>query len=114
MNGRMILAHRFAYEYFIGSIPESMVIMHLCNNPGCVNPTHLQVGTQAENIAHCIANGRLARGERNGAAKLTTENVVHIRTAYGKLSQRELAEAMGVDPSTISHIVRRKKWAHLR
>jgi hypothetical protein len=114
VNGRMVLAHRWAYEHYMGAIPEGMVLMHTCNNPGCVNPAHLRAGTQAENIAHCSASGRRARGERNGAAKMTAEDVIYIRIAYGRLSQRELAEAMGVDPSTISHIVRRKKWAHLR
>jgi HNH endonuclease len=113
VNGKMVLAHRLAYIHFIGEIPEGMVIMHTCNNPGCVNPVHLCVGTQAENIAHCIASGRRAKGERNGAAKLTTADVVYIRTAYGKFSQQELAEAKGVDPSMVSRIVRGKKWAHV-
>jgi hypothetical protein len=74
VNGRMVLAHRVAYTFFIGEIPEGMVIMHLCNNPGCVNPVHLRIGTQAENIAYCIASGRRAKGERNGAAKLGCPN----------------------------------------
>jgi hypothetical protein len=81
VNGRMVLAHRLAYTYFIGEIPEGMVLLHTCNNPGCVNPEHLRVGTQAENVAHCIASGRRARGERYGFAKLTMEDVVLIRTA---------------------------------
>jgi hypothetical protein len=71
------------------------------------------IGTQAENIAHCIASGRRARGERNGAAKLTTADVVHIRTAYGQFSQQELADATGVDQSMVSRIIRGEKWAHV-
>jgi hypothetical protein len=92
-----------------------MVLLHTCNNPGCVNPEHLRVGTQAENVAHCIASGRRARGERYGFAKLTMEDVVLIRTAYtsGKFSQRELAEAAGVSQSMVSRIVRGKKWEHV-
>ena len=113
VNGRMILAHRLTYTHFIGEIPEGMVIMHTCNNPGCVNPGHLRIGTQAENIAYCIASGRRAKGERNGAVKLTTTDIVYIRTSYGKLSQRELAETVGVDPSMVSRIIRGEKWAHV-
>ncbi len=115
VQGKMVLAHRLAYTHFIGEIPAGIVLLHACNNPGCVNPEHLRRGTQAENIAHCIASGRRARGERNGFAKLTTEDVTLIRTGYasGNFSQRELAETVGVSQSMISRIVRGKKWGHV-
>ena len=115
VNGTMVLAHRLAYAHFIGEIPAGMVILHRCNNPGCVNPDHLRVGTQGENIAHCIASGRRAKGERNGAAKLTTQEVIRIRTDYasGKIYQWELAEQAGVNQSMVSRIVRREKWTNV-
>ncbi len=60
IKGKSIGAHRVAYEFFIGAIPKGMVVMHKCDNPRCVNPEHLQIGTQKQNIHDMISKGRKA------------------------------------------------------
>lgn len=54
----MVLAHRWAYESFIGPIPDGLYVLHHCDNPGCVNPNHLFTGTQADNVRDCEQKGR--------------------------------------------------------
>lgn len=63
-RGRAVLAHRWAYENFVGPIPSGLYILHHCDNPPCVNPDHLFVGTQADNVADCIRKGRHAKMPR--------------------------------------------------
>ena len=82
LNGKMILAHRFAYEDINKKkIEEGMCILHSCDNPKCVNPAHLREGTYLDNITDMINKNRQAitRGERNGNCKLTELQVVEIR-----------------------------------
>ncbi len=109
-------AHRFAYEMENGPIPEGMYVLHSCDNPGCVNPEHLRVGSQKENMDDRRVRGRDAdrRGERNGGAKLTDSAVVEIRRLYkeGEM-QKDLAERFGVANQLISRIVNRKCWVHV-
>ena len=56
-------AHVASYRLFVGPIPKGKLVMHDCNNRSCVNPKHLLIGTQADNMAHCIKSGRTAKGE---------------------------------------------------
>lgn len=109
-------AHRVGYELFVGSIPPGMVLLHRCDNRLCVNPSHLELGTVAENQKDMAAKGRgsggRARGERNGLAKLTAEDVRIIRAELRRGAlQRELAERYGVDQTNISAIKLGKTWA---
>ena len=60
-NGRTRMAHHVSWEMFVGLVPEGLVVMHRCDVPLCVNPAHLAVGTQSENILDCVAKGRHAR-----------------------------------------------------
>src|SRR5574343_1097240 len=57
-RGRLILAHRWSYERFVGPVPQGLYVLHRCDNPGCVNPDHLFVGTQQDNVDDCIRKGR--------------------------------------------------------
>jgi hypothetical protein len=78
-HGTLVLAHRYAYEEFVGAIPAGMVVMHTCDNPPCVNPDHLAVGTQSDNLRDMARKGRHARpfAARTHCAnghEFTTEN----------------------------------------
>ena len=116
-EGRTVSAHRFAYELYVGPIPDGLHVCHTCDIPSCVNPDHLWLGTNQENTQDKVDKGRLviSRGEAHGGAKLTTFDVCLIRELVAKkeLTQREAARSWGVHPVTISEICRRKKWAHV-
>lgn len=83
--------------------------MHSCDNPGCVNPAHLSIGTMADNIKDAARKGRMARGERHYASKLTEDKVREIRT--NGMGRNAAARHFGVCWMTITHIRQRKKWA---
>jgi len=113
--GKMLKAHRVAYELFVGKIPDGLFVCHSCDNPGCVNPTHLFLGTHQDNMNDMSRKGRgtKAKGEKHGMAKLTESQVREIRQLYGKYNQRKLAEMFGVDQATISYIINNKLWTHV-
>jgi len=67
---KLIYGHRFSYEHFIRKIPAGLLICHKCDNPGCVNPHHFFVGTQADNVNDCIKKGRQLRDENGRVIKL--------------------------------------------
>jgi predicted XRE-type DNA-binding protein len=114
VKGRRVGAHRVAYELAIGPSPEGMCVCHNCDNPSCVNPAHLFLGTQADNMADKVSKGRLrcGRGETQGSAKLTQAKVDEIRELYAgrQFTQSALARAFGVSQMHISDIVRGKCW----
>jgi DNA invertase Pin-like site-specific DNA recombinase len=96
-----------------------MKVLHHCDTRNCINPEHLFLGTQADNIADMDAKGRRYRGSinvgsRNGGAKLGEDEVLEIRrlvsagTTYGDLARR-----FGVSLTAISKVVLRKKWKHI-
>ncbi|EOE4442018.1 HNH endonuclease [Enterobacter hormaechei] len=118
VNGKTvsIKLHRKAYCEDRGVSLESikgMVILHKCDNPRCINPKHLELGTQLDNVRDMELKGRAKHvtGEQNGAAKLTPEDVFAIRSS--PLSNRKIAAVYGLSPSYISSIRLRKKWKHL-
>jgi hypothetical protein len=108
-------AHRVVYEQETGPIPAGMSVLHRCDNPICVNPNHLFLGTQAENVQDCIKKGRNNRGERNGMAKLNAELVSEIRKAYeeGIGGYMKLGKRFGLPSGTIRNVIKRKRWSHL-
>lgn len=117
-NGRNVYAHRHAWAIKNGrSVPRGLCVLHKCDNPPCVNPDHLFLGTQKENMADMKKKGRGrggASGERNGSAKLRTEDVIRIREAmlFGAKGT-DLAKVYGVDSSIIYDIRDRVIWSHV-
>lgn len=114
-RGGPISAYRFAWELFNGPIPDDTpFVCHHCDNPSCVNPSHLFLGTQADNMADCKAKGRIAVGDRLPQSKLTPEDVRTIREWYpAGWTQQDLAEAFGVGQSQISNLLTGKTWSHV-
>ena len=112
-HGRMRLAHRVSFEVFCAPIPAGMYVLHCCDNPSCVNPDHLFLGTHADNMADKVSKGRQVAfpGASNGSSKLTASDVLAIREAA--CTQRDIAKTFGVSVSLISQIRSRKLWNHL-
>ena len=94
------------------TIPEGLILRHKCTNKNCVNPEHLETGTQAENCADKVRDGTDARGEKCHLAKLTSKQVLEIR-ARAEENCIELAKEYGISPNTISKIITRRTWKHL-
>ena len=113
-NYKIMKIHRYIWEECFGNIPQKMCVCHKCDNPGCINPEHLFLGTIQENNIDKIKKGRQIRGEKIGAAKLKKTNVIQIRKEYVLgLSQKELSKKYNVHKSTIHGIVTMKTWKHL-
>lgn len=114
-GGKPIRAHRLAWELTNGPVPPGLHVLHRCDNPPCCNPNHLFLGTHQENHADMVAKRRHAHGEKDGRAILRAPQVITIRALYatGRWTQAALAEAYGVDRSTIGYIIRRRLWRHV-
>lgn len=136
--GKSWRVHRLSYHLTHGGIPSGLNVCHKCDNPSCINPDHLFVGTQSDNLLDCSRKGRngvlthpekIARGERNGSktmphrvlrgenvatAKLTEAAVRWIIANKGKTIQRDMAAMFGVSCRTIQNIHQGTFWKHLR
>jgi len=110
-HGRTQSAHRISYELYNGDIPKGMLVLHECDNPSCVNPAHLFIGTQKENMDDMSSKERSLAGEKHPSSKLTAEQVIEIRLS--DLSQKKLAKKFNTSQARISQIIRRVAWAHI-
>ena len=110
-----VRAHRLAYEMTLGSVPEGMWVLHRCDNPPCVNPEHLFLGTVRDNVDDSVRKGRHTRGSRNGTSKLTEIDIPWIRFAreYAGASFGRIAKAYGVTERAIMNITQGKNWTHV-
>jgi hypothetical protein len=110
------LAHRVSWVLAFGQIPGGLSVLHRCDTPACVNPSHLFLGTRADNNRDKQVKGRAYRpaGAAHGEAKLTDAQVIEIRRrrAAGERGT-DLAAEFGVSPSLIHLIHARKAWKHL-
>jgi hypothetical protein len=111
------LAHRFSYLLHHGSIPCGLCVLHNCpdgDNPRCVNPAHLYLGTRRDNNQDAVRKGQRAIGNRFPQSKLTVRTVQEIRqrAATGE-SDKALAVAFGVNVAQINRVRHRKAWTHV-
>ena len=115
-------AHRISWRLKNGRIPKGLSVLHGCDNRRCVNPDHLRVGTQKDNVDDMVKRNRFGGGARKGlfgalnpASKLTEEDVLAIRCCYqtGRWGYKRLAEMFGVTPMAVKKIVTGKTWKHI-
>lgn len=113
IGGKILLCHRVSYELHCGEIPKGMHVLHKCDVPYCVNPAHLFLGSHQDNMADKERKGRgnQPKGERNGNAKLTADDIRSIRTSSETL--KSLAARYGVSFGLIGHIKRGQAWNHI-
>jgi hypothetical protein len=113
-DGQAKLSHRVAWLLTYGVWPAKNAL-HKCDNPPCVNPSHLFEGNQKTNMQDCAAKGRMDhKGEKHNLAKLNDKNVIIIRDSFLKgTSRKDLALQFGVSRSTIQRVVNREYWPHV-
>lgn len=112
-NRKNYRAHRFSWELHRGEIPKSMLVLHRCDTPLCVNPDHLWLGTPADNSADMMRKRRHddRTGEKHHLAKLTEKDVLAIRA--DTRMHTKIAKDYGVVSQTIDGIKSRKAWKHI-
>lgn len=128
-DGRLV--HRVVWELTNGQIPDGLCVLHKCDNPPCVNPDHLFLGTKKDNTADMTAKGRdkgrwvkgqankcpaaaKARGEKHWMAKLSEADIVSIRSIRASgYTHRQMGKMYGVSHSMIGYILRGHNWAHV-
>lgn len=129
VDGIQTKASRFSWEIHNGKIVNGLKVLHKCDNPSCVNPNHLFLGTSKDNSQDMASKGRarggvsgernsstkhpeLRQGERNGNSRLTSASVSEIRSMYanGSWTYRELALLFGVSEVTVARVVRYRMW----
>jgi hypothetical protein len=110
-NIKIFKAHRLIYEFLVGPIGDKHVL-HKCDNPQCVNPKHLFLGTHQDNMRDMVQKRRTAYGVKSKSAKLTPHDVIEIRKLYarGGHTTRSLGAKYGVDGKHIHNIITGKKW----
>lgn len=116
-DGKLGVAHRVSYELHTGmTIPDDLLVRHLvCDNPMCVNPRHLALGTSADNSADMVAKQRNPRGTQHKRAKLTPTAVREIRRlAAERFSLTDIARHFGVHRGTVASVVKRETWGHVQ
>lgn len=108
-----INAHRYSWEFHRGPIPPGLVVMHRCDNPPCVNPAHLALGTHVENQADKVLKDRQARGESAGRTKLCAAEALEIHRRSNSEPLLKLAREFGVNSATVWAIKVGRSWRHL-
>ena len=103
-------AHRVSYEEFIGKIPKGMMVCHKCDNPTCVNPDHLFLGTPQDNTQDAIKKGRMSVGEKNPNSKLNKKDILEIRRLSKTTSGYQIAKKYKISTTMVYDIIRKRSW----
>ena len=111
VKGRMLMAHRVSWELICGEIPDGLKVCHSCDNRPCVNPHHLFLGTQSDNIGDAFNKGRINNvGVNHPRAKFTEDQVLAIRSDLR--TNTEIAKEFDVSAATIWAIKTKANWRH--
>jgi predicted XRE-type DNA-binding protein len=114
-----VRAHIISYTIHVETIPKGLLVLHKCDNPWCVNPEHLFLGTHQDNVDDMRIKGRDAfgenKGEKNGQAKLTEDNVKVIKRLLStkQYTQEQIADMFGVSRKAINMINLHQTWRHI-
>jgi len=110
-------AHRIGYILLVGPIPEGMQANHKCDNRRCVNPAHIYIGTQKQNVRDCILRNRNSKGEKHPISLLSEDSVRFIRSNYiprhPTFGFSALARKFGVNDETVRDAYIGKTWKHI-
>lgn len=110
-------AHRYSYILKYGPIDSKILVLHKCDNPSCVRPSHLFLGTNKDNMVDMVRKDRQAKGTKQHLSKFTDDDIRTIRKRYVKDSSTDGSTAIGRDykvpPITILRIVKRYSWKHV-
>jgi hypothetical protein len=114
VNGKIEKAHRVSYQLYKGEIPQGLIVRHTCNNPCCVNPEHLELGTQQDNMDDMVKANRQAVGIKNGRSKIKEEDIPDIRRrlALGE-SYYSIGKLYGVTHAPIKQIKNGRSFAYV-
>ncbi|UUV46419.1 HNH endonuclease [Bacillus phage vB_BanS-Thrax3] len=112
MHGELVMLHRYVYEENFGKIPDGLVVRHKCDNPNCINPEHLELGTHADNVRDRVERDRSAKGEGNGRTKLTEEQARFIKYDENH-NNSELSRMFNVSTKAIRLIKQGVNWKHI-
>lgn len=116
---KVFRCHRLSYEVFCGPIPPDMFVMHSCDNPSCINPDHLSVGSPDDNVQDMLRKGRYIpggkphHGQKNGNSKLTEKQAVEIIKLSREKSCARISRIYNVSKTCIERIVSGQSWKHL-
>lgn len=113
---KVVTAHRLSYQLHKGAIGEGMFVCHACDNPGCVNPAHLFLGSHVDNMSDAKRKGRMHLGSAHGLAKLDESSVSEIKRLLrsGEKQQKEIASIYSVSSSAIQAIRAGRNWSHIQ
>jgi HNH endonuclease len=111
--GTIVRAHRFAYQLLKGPITRGRFVLHSCDNRLCVNPDHLRLGTQTDNMQEASERNRIPQGERHHQAKLTESQVLEIRSLARTMKQKDIAKQFHISRAIVCQIISRQIWKHL-
>lgn len=115
VDGKLCRVHRLSYILANGFIPAGLLVLHRCDNRGCVRPSHLFLGTQTDNMRDAVRKDRWepkVRGSRNGNVKLKEDDIVKMRAMRG-ISYVELGRRFGITESTARWIMSGQGWEHV-
>lgn len=106
------LAHRVSHELFIGPVPDGMDVCHRCDNPPCVNPSHLFAGTVSDNMRDGMSRMRAIGRHDPRRAKLTEQAVSEMREAYrkGGVTMKELGQKYGITAAHVCRVIHNQVW----
>lgn len=117
IQGKLYLAHRVAWQSIAGDIPPGLQVLHECDNPACVRPSHLWLGRNEDNVADKVRKGRqyCPRGQSNPKARLTPALVLELRTLWRDTDAtvKELARRFGLGTSATHAAATGKSWTHV-